>query len=155
MATDPNWLRDPVGAAERGENPTVLFRMKSGFAVIGLTQFLPGYCLLLASPKVDRLESLDRQARLAFLDDMGLLGDAVAEVCKPRRVNYAIYGNTDPILHAHVFARYDWEPPERVKRPVWEYGEAHWNDPVHAFSDEKHGALKRQIAEALARIAQR
>jgi hypothetical protein len=46
-----DWRADRVDAAERGENPTVLRRMRSGFAVIGDSQFLPGYCLLLASPR--------------------------------------------------------------------------------------------------------
>lgn len=47
------WKKDRFGAIERGENPMVLAKMKSGFAVIGDTQFLPGYCVLLAYPKVN------------------------------------------------------------------------------------------------------
>jgi len=150
---DLNWLKDPVGSALRGEHPTVLCRMRSGFAVIGVNQFLPGYCLLLACPKADRLEALERKARTIFLDDMALLGEAVAKVCEPRRVNYSIYGNTDPYLHAHVFPRYAWEPPERLTRPVWEYSPAHWNDRASMFSEEKHGDLRRRLAGVLAEIA--
>ncbi len=41
---DGRWKQDRIGAAERGENPMVLARMRSGYAVIGDTQFLPGYC---------------------------------------------------------------------------------------------------------------
>jgi hypothetical protein len=48
-----DWRRDRIGSALRGENPMVLAKMKSGFAVIGDTQFLPGYCLLLAYPRVE------------------------------------------------------------------------------------------------------
>lgn len=43
-----DWKKDRIGSALRGENPTVIARMKTGFAVIGDTQFLPGYCLLLS-----------------------------------------------------------------------------------------------------------
>jgi len=150
---DLSFLEDPVGHAERGANPTVLLKMRSGFAVFGVMQFLPGYCLLLASPKADRLEALDRVARAAFLDDMGLLGEAVAQVCSPRRVNYSIYGNTDPYLHAHVVPRYEWEAPERLSRPIWTYPPELWTDPAHIYSDEKHGALKQRIAVALGGIA--
>lgn len=39
---------DRIGSALRGENPTVLKRLPSGFAVIGDTQFLPGYFQSLA-----------------------------------------------------------------------------------------------------------
>jgi hypothetical protein len=53
-----DWRRDRIASAERGENPAVLLRMPSGFAVMGDTQFLPGYCLLLAAPKVAHLTDL-------------------------------------------------------------------------------------------------
>ncbi len=146
---DPAWLADPVGAAERGENPTVIARMASGFAVMSLSQFFPGYCLLLAAPHVARLEDMPRAARAVFLGDMGVLGEAVAKVCAPRRVNYSIYGNTAPFVHAHVVPRYDWEAPERVVMPIWQYTKEVWDTPATAFSEEKHGGLKQRIADAL------
>lgn len=149
----PAWLNDPVGSAERGENPTVIARMHSGFVVMGIVQYWPGYCLLLASPKAARLEDLDHARRSAFLDDMGLLGKAVARVCQPRRVNYSIYGNTDPYLHAHVVPRYDWESEDRVRRPIWNYTSDIWEDPAHAFDEAKHGALKAHIARALGELS--
>jgi diadenosine tetraphosphate (Ap4A) HIT family hydrolase len=46
--------------------------------------------------------------RLAFLRDMSLRGEAVEAVCSPQRVNYEIFGNADPFLHAHVLPRYAW-----------------------------------------------
>jgi hypothetical protein len=49
---------DPsVVAALRGENPMVMARMPSGFAVIGDTQHLPGYSLLLCGDQ--SVEPLD------------------------------------------------------------------------------------------------
>ena len=42
-----NWRVDRISSARRGENPLVMARMPSGFAVIGDTQHLPGYSLLL------------------------------------------------------------------------------------------------------------
>lgn len=99
----------------------VLTKMRSGFAVIGDTQFLPGYCVLLPSVKVNSLNELDFKQRSEYLLDMSLIGDAIQAVCNPRRVNYSIYGNTDVYLHAHIFPRYDWEPEERIPKPVWLY----------------------------------
>ncbi|WP_199754944.1 hypothetical protein [Amycolatopsis sp. WAC 04197] len=46
------WKRDRIGSALRGGNPTVLRRLDAGFAVIGDTQFLPGYCVLLTDSPV-------------------------------------------------------------------------------------------------------
>ncbi|WP_274434221.1 HIT family protein [Alicyclobacillus sp. ALC3] len=108
-----DWKKDRFSAIENHENPMILARMKSGYAVIGDTQFLPGYCVLLAYPEVNSLEDLSLQGRTNFLRDMSLLGEAVQFVCSPRRLNYSIYGNSDEFLHAHVFPRYDWEPEER------------------------------------------
>ena len=98
-----DWKKDRIGSALRGENPTVIARMKTGFAVIGDTQFLPGYCLLLSYPTAGSLNDLDAWARKDFLFDMSLIGDAITGVCKPLRINYEILGNTDPYLHAHIF----------------------------------------------------
>jgi len=148
----PVWKRDPIGSAERGENPTAIVRMRSGWALLGWQQFLPGYSLLLGVPKYARLEDMPRDVRAVFLDDMGLLGEAVAKACSPRRVNYSVYGNTDPHAHAHVVPRYDWEPPERVVMPIWQYPMETWSAPEHAFDDKKHAGLKQKIADALRAI---
>ena len=144
-----DWRRDPIGSALRGENPMVLAKMKSGFAVIGDTQFLPGYCLLLAYPRVESLNRLSLERRRDFLFDMSLIGDAVEQVCRPIRVNYSIYGNRDPFLHAHIFPRYDWEPEELKMHPVWRYPDEKWTDRRYQYNEEKHGELRKRLKEAL------
>lgn len=86
-----DWRDDPVGSAHRGENPMVMARMRSGFAVIGDTQHLPGYSLLLCeNPAVDHLTDLPLDGRRAFLLDMALLGEAVERACHPRRYPDAV-----------------------------------------------------------------
>ncbi len=102
---------------ERGENPALIARLPSGFAVMGDSQFLPGYCLLLAYPMVDQLNSLSGEARSAFLEDMARLGDAIQKATGCKRINYSIYGNLDPFLHAHAFPRYDWEDAAYATKP--------------------------------------
>lgn len=144
-----DWRGDRIGSAERGENPTVLARMKSGFAVIGDTQFLPGYCVLLASPLVEHLTDLDERRRIDFLHDMSLVGQAIMDVCQPRRINYSILGNADHYLHAHVQARYDWEPEEYRRGPAFGYPREMWTGEQHQFSEEKHGDLKARLTARL------
>ena len=153
-----DWRQDRIGSALRGENPTVLRRMDAGFAVIGDPQFLPGYCVLLADdPAVDRLTDLPRERRLAYLADMDRLGEAVETVCREldpafRRVNLEILGNTDAFLHAHVWPRYDWEPPEIVPGPVWLYPRERWSDPATAVGPQ-HEHLRRRLSEELDRLS--
>jgi diadenosine tetraphosphate (Ap4A) HIT family hydrolase len=90
----------------------------ASFAVIGDVQWLPGYCVLLADdPAVTRLTDLPRSRRHEFLDSMDRLGEAVELACFAtdaafRRINVEILGNTDDFLHAHLWPRYDWEPPD-------------------------------------------
>lgn len=130
----------------------VLTRMKSGYAVIGDTQFLPGYCVLLGCPKVNSLEDLGLDAKMDFLRDMTLLGEAVQHVCSPWRLNYSIYGNSDEFLHAHVFPRYSWEPEERKHYPVWKYPREMWVMPAVQYCDEKRLLLRQGITEKLTNL---
>jgi hypothetical protein len=55
---------------------------------------------------------------------MDRLAEAVATACQQldpafRRVNLEILGTADAFLHTHVWPRYDREPPELVRCPVW------------------------------------
>ena len=164
-----DWRTDRIGSAPRGENPMVLARMRSGWAVIGDTQFLPGYCVLISDgPDADHLTDLPRAERAQFLTDMGLLGEAVMAACNGldpslRRLNYEILGNGDHFgelatraaqrrLHAHVFPRYGWEDDELLEGPVWHYPRDRWTSPRDAYSEENE-PLREAIAAELARIA--
>jgi diadenosine tetraphosphate (Ap4A) HIT family hydrolase len=150
------WQDDRIGSAHRGENPMVMARMRSGFAVIGDTQQLPGYSLLLTDdPSANHLTDLTRPARAAFLLDLSLIGEAVTSACTSdglRRVNYEILGNSMDFLHGHVHARYDWEPPDRIGGPVWRYPKELRYGDDNAYSDERHGALRARITAELERI---
>lgn len=154
FAVTRDWRTDRIGAALRGEKPTVLRRLGSGFAVIGDVQFLPGYSVLLVDePGVQRLSDLPKAKRLAFLSDMDLLGEAVERACRRldpefRRVNLEILGNTDPFLHAHVWPRYEWEPAELVGKPVWLYPADRWSDERFRLGPP-HDALRDAISSEL------
>ncbi|MFI2367557.1 HIT family protein [Streptomyces sp. NPDC018833] len=148
------WRRDRIGAALRGENPTVLRRLDSGFAVIGDVQFLPGYSVLLIDqPNAQRLTDLPKAKRLSFLSDMDRLGEAVERACRRldpafRRVNLEILGNTDPFLHAHVWPRFEWEPAELVSAPVWLYPRDRWSDEQYRLGPH-HDVLRDAIGGEL------
>ncbi|MFI8823729.1 diadenosine tetraphosphate hydrolase [Streptomyces sp. NPDC053431] len=152
-----DWRTDRIGTALRGENPTVLRRMSSGFAVIGDVQFLPGYSVLLVDdPGVSRLSDMPRRRRLSFLSDMDCLAEAVERACLRldpafRRVNLEILGNTDPFLHAHVWPRYAWEPAELAGGPVWRYPRDRWTDDRSGLAP-RHDVLREEIRTELDRL---
>ncbi len=140
-----------VEDANRGENPRVIARLPSGWAVMGDSQFLRGYCLLLPDPVVPALNDLTHDARARFLADLTLLGDAVIRLCNPLRLNYEILGNLEPALHAHIFPRYESEPADLRTKPVWLYPPAVWTDPALAFDPTRHADLLQSLRAALER----
>jgi diadenosine tetraphosphate (Ap4A) HIT family hydrolase len=155
-AFDADWRSDRLGAARRGENPMVLAKMRSGYAVIGDTQFLPGYCVLISDSEANHLTDLPRPQRADFLLDMSLLGEAVLTACNSvdpslRRLNYEVLGNTEHSLHAHIFPRYGWEDEELQAGPVWHYPRDRWTSPRDAYADE-HEPLREAITAELNRI---
>ena len=129
--------------------------MKSGFSVLADSQFLPGYCILLGYPRSTALNTLSPDARRAFLTDMCLVGDAITAVCHPLRINYEILGNTDTYLHAHIIPRYEWEPDESRKQPVWLYPIEHRAKAELQFNMQNHGRLIQQLKEKLEELTQR
>lgn len=120
----PTSIHRRVSDARAGHDPTVLGRCASGWAVFGHQQIVPGYLLLLPDPVVPDLNALTPENRARFLLDMSHLGDALMRVASPIRINYAIFGNVDPALHAHVIPRYRSEPESMQKQHPWAYD---WN----------------------------
>ncbi len=61
----------------------VLTELAGGYAVIGDTQFLPGYCVLLGKdPDATALADLPRRDRVQFLADVDLLATDVERACR-------------------------------------------------------------------------
>ena len=98
-----------------------MLRLGSGWALLGDPQVLRGYALLLPDPVAPSLNALSGTARARFLEDMALLGDAVLSVTGALRINYAMYGNLEPALHAHVIPRYADEPEALAVAHPWAY----------------------------------
>ncbi|MEM7625752.1 MAG: hypothetical protein AAF333_08990 [Planctomycetota bacterium] len=117
----PTLIHRRVAEARRGDNPKVICQTHARWAVMGDTQFLAGYCLLLPDPVVPSLNDLTPERGALFLREMTALGDALLEVTDAIRVNYEILGNLEPALHAHVFPRFADEPDDLRHRPAWFY----------------------------------
>ena len=143
-------IHQRVALAREGRYEKTICRMASGWAVLGDVQFLKGYSLLLPDPVVPHLNVLTPIARTQFLSDMALLGQAVLNVTRAVRINYEILGNQDPALHAHVFPRYDTEPPDLKTRPVWFYD---WK-AAPVFDLARDGELMGRIEREIKRLIQ-
>lgn len=110
-----------VDACRAGDYPALITKLPSGWAVMGMAQFLEGYCLLLPDPVVPHLNAMPESARNQFLSDMGKLGDAVFNATGALRINYAMFGNVEPALHAHVIPRFTDEDETMKTAHPWSY----------------------------------
>jgi diadenosine tetraphosphate (Ap4A) HIT family hydrolase len=136
-----------VAACRAGTDPTVIARLASGWAVMGDPQVLAGYCLLLPDPVVPHLNALPPEAQAAFLADLARLGQAVLELTGALRINYAMFGNLEPALHAHVHPRHANEPEALRAAHPWAYD---WS-AARRFDPERDGPLLRALRARLAR----
>jgi diadenosine tetraphosphate (Ap4A) HIT family hydrolase len=138
-----------VKAARAGTNPTVICPVSSGWVVLGNTQFLRGYSLLLPDPVVPNLNALSREARTPYLYEMSVIGDALLEVTGAYQINYDILCNTEQALHAHICPRYLSEPEELRRGPPWVYSDRGLNQvPLNVSRDRE---LMDQLADAIRR----
>lgn len=125
--------------------PAAVAKLRSGWVVMSERQVLTGYCLLLADPVVAHLNKLAPDSRGQFLSDMAQVGDALLAVTAALRINYAMFGNVDHALHAHIFPRHSTEPQATRTLQPWALD---W-DCAPTYSEQLHGELKRRLATRL------
>ncbi len=143
--TPPTAIHALVERCRAAEHPGMVARLRSGWVVMGERQVLPGYCLLLPDPVVPHLNALAPGLRAEFLADMAAVGDALLAIAAAARINYALFGNVEPALHAHIFPRGASEPePVRTAQP-WALD---WN-AAPIYSDAVYGDFKRRLAAQL------
>jgi len=138
-------IDDLVERCRAGTLPAAIAKLPSGWVIMGQRQVLPGYCLLLPDPVVPHLNALAPEARTQFLFDMALVGDVLLLITAAARINYAIYGNMDPALHAHIFPRDSAEPESTRTAQPWAMD---WN-AAPLYSDALHGDFKRRVGAEL------
>src|SRR5580692_616172 len=141
-------IHHQVVAAREGKNPRVVARLFCGWVVFGERQFVRGYVLLLPDPVVPTLNALGARERGQFLVDMARLGDALLKVTGALRINYAILGNLEPALHAHVIPRYVEEPEALRTAHPWTYD---WS-AAPAFQRPEYSALSEALRQELTRM---
>ena len=137
-----------VNDAREGREPRVITRLFSGWALFGERQFVRGYVLLMPDPVVPTLNALGTKERTQFLIDMTRVGDALLKATGAVRINYAIFGNQDPALHAHVIPRYLDEPEKYRTAHPWTYD---W-EAAPAFDRASFAELAETLRRELTRM---
>ena len=146
--TAPTLIHRIVDRCRAADYPPAVARLSSGWVVMGERQVLAGYCLLLPDPVVPHLNALQSAQRARFLSDMAATGDALLAISDAVRINYALFGNVEPALHAHIFPRRSTEPETTRTAQPWALD---WN-AAPAYSDGVHGDIRRRLEKYLAAL---
>jgi diadenosine tetraphosphate (Ap4A) HIT family hydrolase len=130
-----------------GEDPALIAELEAGIAVVGPSQYVRGYCLLLCKTPATELDELPPSVRARYLDEMARLAAAVRAVVEPHKLNYECLGNQVHHLHWHIFPRTLEEP--HPEQPVWTCMPAPEDAPRYAFDPERDAPLRDAIRAAL------
>ena len=140
-------VAEGIALARQGAHPAQICQLRSGWVVLCTMQYLRGYCILLADPLAASLNDLDNERRADFLLDMTRVGDALQRSTGAHRINYAVMGNSDPWLHAHIVPRYLDEPGTMLHNSPWAYPPEVMNG--HPFDAKRDAGLIQQLREIL------
>jgi diadenosine tetraphosphate (Ap4A) HIT family hydrolase len=147
--TAPTLIHRIVDRCRAADYPPAVARLRSGWVVMAEQQVVSGYCLLLPDPVVPHLNALQSTPRARFLSDMAAVGDALLAISDAVRINYALFGNVEPALHAHIFPRRSTEPEATRTAQPWALD---WK-AAPAYSDVVHGDFRRRLEKHLAALA--
>lgn len=125
------------------KNPYFIKEFETSFAVLGDHQYFKGYCLLLCKQHKKELHELNKQFRLKFLEEMGILAKAVYVTFKPDKLNYELLGNTDQHMHWHIFPRYKNDLSSN--QPVWVVDRNIRNSPSFIPTEEERKTIIERI----------
>lgn len=146
-------IANRVARIVRGEDPQMLARMPSGWAILSNQQpdAINGCCMLLPDPVVSSVNDLDADARVKFMADFVTLGDTILEATECERINYLILCNQVPELHGHCVPRFATEDPDKRKLgpfEAYDFGNARRADatgPDAELFARLQAALKKRL----------
>lgn len=147
----PGPIANRVQRILRGEDPQVIARMPSGWAILANQQpaAVTGCCMLLPDPVVSQVNDLPPEARAAFMTDLVTLGDAILNATGAERINYLILCNQVPELHGHAIPRFAAEDP--AKRKLGPFEAYDFPNARKADAHAEDAALFARLKMALAR----
>jgi len=73
-------------------------------------QYFPGYTFVFTRDHVTELFHLDRERRIAVMEEVAAVASALHTVFKPDKINYELIGNMVPHMHWHLVPRFRDDP---------------------------------------------
>jgi diadenosine tetraphosphate (Ap4A) HIT family hydrolase len=137
-----------ITLCEQGRHPRLIAETSAGWAVMGQSQLLRGYSLLLCKVPARELHELEAHERSQYLHEMALLAQSVSIVTQPRKLNYECLGNVAAHLHWHILPRHhdDLQPAA----PVWTFWDQ--EDSKYFYEAKRDDTMRAAIAAELKRL---
>lgn len=87
------------------------------YVLLNRDQFFPGYTFVFTRDHVTELFHLDRETRIAAMEEVTAVAAALYTLFKPDKINYELLGNMVPHMHWHVVPRFCSD--SLWPRPIW------------------------------------
>lgn len=98
-----------------------IVELPHSYVILNRDQYFPGYTLLFTKIHATELFHLDREVRVALMEEVSSVAEALYSIYTPAKINYELLGNMVPHIHWHIVPRFASEP--LWPRPIW--AEAH------------------------------
>ncbi|WP_041138208.1 HIT family protein [Beduini massiliensis] len=102
---------------KKKQNRYFVKELKTGYVVLGDSQYFKGYTLFLCKFHAVELFDLEENFRKEFMEEMIIVAKAVKIAFHAEKMNYECLGNGDAHLHWHLFPRRIQDTP--IPGPVW------------------------------------
>lgn len=107
----------------------------------------PAFYRIVWQDHVREFSQLDRADRIACLDAVATVEEALLRHLRPAKVNLATLGNMVPHLHWHVVARFEWD--SHFPGPVWAQAQREADAARLQALEERLPALEQELVATL------
>lgn len=141
-----------IELTKRGQNPFFVRELETGYVVIGDHQHFHGYTVFICKEHKSELFDLTPEFQAKFLEEMALVGHAVAKAFAAEKINYELLGNGDAHMHWHLFPRRAGDLEGYGTNglgPVWKYPTEKMYADSNRPSEEELTVMKEKLGKAL------
>lgn len=139
-----------IDLIKKSLNPYFVAELKTGYVVLGDSQYFKGYTLFLSKIHTSEIHLLPSDTKKIFLEEMSFVAEAVYHLFKPKKLNYELLGNTDEHLHWHIFPRYGTDPQPDM--PIWVIDKKIQNAPEYVPTSEMLREVTKKLADEINKI---
>lgn len=149
------FICERIEMIKKGENPYFFKELKTGYVVLGDHHHFKRYAIFLCKQHKNELYELDKNFRIEFLEEMSLVGNAVANAFKCEKMNYKLLGNGDSHSHWHLFPRNNGDIGDygnNGKGPVWWYPMEKMYEDSNRPTEDELNKMKYELLIELNKI---